>query len=347
MNKKIFLPVVLIFIFVIFIGMSLYSEAAQGNLPSFENTWTCDNNNGFTSEPDSQYCYKEGCMAENQLLMCGANRTDQCLDSYYLTFESTLGNYTCNVTVITNHFDFKCAPPPYGPQPDEKTDVFLNEKKLGTTPDPYCNTWDDCPEDGNGDGNGDGATCHEYSKKGVSVCSQQPGCCWIYGAGGIEKCGPVALCENKGVHLCKLRICYPSSNGCKCLKEEGEAWVKGCSKWNNDKATCNDYSKHKGIVCCYDVSKSKCITDPCPVWYKSRVHAIYDNMKDAGMSVEEAIEDLGKHCEGNNPVFKPNYNVLPTGLCEWDDDWTYKSFPFPCRCESAGSETSQQSYIKR
>lgn len=353
--KRIIFACFAFFAFSLAVIISFSTVLASNGLPSFQNTWTCADKDGFTEDPTypaSSYCYKEGCMSESQLLVWAISRPGESRSQYDLTFSvARPGNYSCEVKVITNEFSFSCrnlGEPDCGaycPQTNEKTDVFLNAELVGTTDDPFCNTWDDC-ETGEGESEGEGEGCHEYSSDGVSGCSSHSGCCWMYGAAGNEKCGGVGLCEDKDTYMCRLRICYWDGNNCHCLKEEGDAWQGGCSQWDNDASTCNDYSAHKGVICCHD--GSKCITDPCPVWYKSRTNAIYEDMINAGMTSSEALEDLGRHCEGNRPIsYKTNYNVLDPGVCEWDDDWTYKSFNFPCRCASAGGKTSANTYVKR
>jgi hypothetical protein len=159
--------------------------ASNGSLPKFTEEFTCGN-----GLPD-QHCYKEGCMSERQLLMYHLK------PDYQITFNAPrAGAYTCEVKLITNEFGFSCRNKDkpdcgaYCPQPNEKTDVYLNGEQLGTTEDLFCNTWDDC---GTGNGNGDDLDCKggEYRLTPLEIytrCPEYYGYCGTPGSPNDRDC---------------------------------------------------------------------------------------------------------------------------------------------------------------
>jgi hypothetical protein len=114
----------LMFFLVFSTVIAVYAES----LVKIEKTWTCDN--GFNN------CFKEGCMSSNQLKMEN--------NQYSFTFNAPKsGDYKCTITAFTSHFGFTCGAGVVAEQ-NEKTEILLNGKSLGTTEDPYCNAMSEC-----------------------------------------------------------------------------------------------------------------------------------------------------------------------------------------------------------
>ncbi|MCK5017468.1 MAG: hypothetical protein KAS32_10410 [Candidatus Peribacteraceae bacterium] len=101
-------------------------------MPKVEKEWTCSSGLSDVGE-----CFQRDCMSEKQLIMWD-NRPD-----YKLTFNAPMsGEYKCTITAITNYFDYSDIP-----QINEVTDVYLNEKKVGSTVDKWCPQGDDDNDD--------------------------------------------------------------------------------------------------------------------------------------------------------------------------------------------------------
>jgi hypothetical protein len=127
--------VVCLFATMIMLGfMQTDTARAAATDASFSATFTCAS--GFPSGG----CYKKDCMAEYGLNMNN--------NQYTLKFNAPrAADYKCTITAVTNDFSFNCGSPPYNPsvaEPNEKTQVILNDKVVGTTDDSYCNTVSEC-----------------------------------------------------------------------------------------------------------------------------------------------------------------------------------------------------------
>ncbi len=287
---------------------------------TFQKAFTCSD--GFPS----QYCYKEGCMTDYQLFMWSID-SEWGKKEYDLSFSAPqAGKYTCTITATTAHFEHRLESPQY----NEKTGVYLNGELVGTTEDPWC----PAKPGGGGDGGDrcagkgkkccEGEWCAQYGED-VAACHLDPNCCFIY---GDEGCGGVLdpCCEGVGDQsYCILHICTWTYQGCKCLKEETtpDKWGQKCEDFTSQgEDYCNVYTNHKGILCCwYD---NGCHTDPCPVWYSSRVSG------NEGIAEACCTGDAGG-CGG--------YKLRPQGACAWDT----VGQTFPCRCGNA--PTNPNSYI--
>jgi hypothetical protein len=303
------------------------SASAQGSSPlNVSKTWSCSS--GFS------------CSSET-LGICGSTFQPYLpmnYNQYTFNFNAPkVAAYKCTITAVANHFDY----PAGGPQEtNEVTEIALNDKAVGRTLDTAC------PPGGVSEPPPD--PCGQYGD--VYACNSVSGCDWRYGAPG---CGTAENCQelNNEWH-CDLRVCYWTGSGtipCKGLKAEGTAWQnpQTCSQWDGNQAVCNDYTQHKGLVCCYNAQSSKCLVDPCPTWYKTRVENGYNEWTtNRGLSPTQAEDVLEKHCEGVNSGYNDDYYVLqPPGLCQWDSDWDNGNFEFPCACASNFENTGRTDYL--
>jgi len=124
-----------LFFFVLITAVSINTtNVSAAYSSSFTSIWSCGS--GFPAGG----CFKEGCMTEKQLNMEN--------NQYTLKFNAPkAAAYKCTITAVTNDFGFKCGWPPYkasAAEPNEKTQVSLNSKILGTTDDTYCNDISEC-----------------------------------------------------------------------------------------------------------------------------------------------------------------------------------------------------------
>ncbi len=245
-------------------------------------------------------------------------------NQYSFTFSAPkAANYTCAITATASYFDYQGTQ-----QPNEKIDVYLNNKKVGTTSDNWC------PPGGVPVGEPDctysdkldiTACYRPENYEDMPACNSQTNCAFMYGDYG---CGGAGCCTgiNNQAH-CEKRLCSWAGATCKPLKTEAggaASWGQSCESITNP-ADCNDYSKHPGIVCCY--YNGKCQTDTCPVWYSSRV---------SGRADAQAC------CEGNAAGCVDHYKLEPAGACVWDSG--HANDDFPCRC--ANSLTNPYNYIR-
>ena len=118
------------------------TSAQSANLVSFDKSWECsggalcdyDPNNRVWKCSDHLSCGLDDCGYRTQLMADGC-WDGKCYGEYQYEFKVPKpGNYTCTVTVTTSQFDHKIGSPQY----NEKTDVYLNGEKVGTTSDPWC-----------------------------------------------------------------------------------------------------------------------------------------------------------------------------------------------------------------
>ncbi|MFH1237733.1 MAG: hypothetical protein V1648_05020 [Candidatus Aenigmatarchaeota archaeon] len=308
------------------------ADSMAASTTTIAKDWTCANG-GFNN------CFKTGCMLEKQQSMGGK--------SYTLAFEAPkTGDYKCAIKAVANQFDF----PEGKAEINEVTDVSLNGVKVGSTTDSWCPPGGTVtpPELPN--------PCEEAYKKDMYACNKDAlgiGCSWIYDMPG---CGTLATCQGVAAEWhCHMRVCNWVSTAtprCNVLKYEGTAWdnPKLCSQYNGNAATCNDYNKHKGLVCCYDAGSGKCYDDPCMIWYHTRVLKMYDPWVAGGMTAQQAEDELEAHCEGGSVQQNPTYYVMkPSGLCQWDSGWDKATakFAFPCRCSTNFAGTGRNIYLDR
>jgi hypothetical protein len=307
-------------------GYATVKFAGSEEMPKINQQWTCGN--GF-----------QGCTAVSTQDIC---TPDPYLPMNYNTYNINLqapaeGNYSCEIRVVSNHFDYSGTQ-----ENDERTDVYLNGKLVGTTSDLRC------PPGGR---NIDVDVCAVEpdcvcsvlldismceSKHSVETCNVEPNCCWMYtdqGENADRGCGGVGCCAGKGgvgspdEYMASVRLCYWDGSKSWCLKKacSNADWqTYKCENYNNQN-DCNDYTKHAGLVCCW--YGGKCQTDVCPNWYSSRVDGRFAYAKG--------------QCEGTG---SDPYVLLPAGACTWDS--ANPGSVFPCRCASGfSSYTNPDTYV--
>ena len=103
-------------------GKTCKNDGSCGEV-TLKNTWNC--NNGFSCV-NTPTLSPSPCVVQPYLPI---NNTQ-----YTFTFNAQPGNYSCNITLTANHFDFTNSMPEY----QEITDVYLNDIKIGTTQDSFC-----------------------------------------------------------------------------------------------------------------------------------------------------------------------------------------------------------------
>lgn len=160
MNKKIAIgSSVLLAVSLFTVLTFLYPVTASNGAPSFEKTWVCDGKEACNYDggqrvwfcDDSLGCGESECGYKTQLMADGC--WDYCYREYRYEFSAPReGTYKCEVKVTVSQFDHREDNPQY----NEKSDVYLNGEKVGTTDDPWC------PQTPNGNGNGNGGETADF-----------------------------------------------------------------------------------------------------------------------------------------------------------------------------------------
>ncbi|MCK5023191.1 MAG: hypothetical protein KAS04_03390 [Candidatus Aenigmarchaeota archaeon] len=125
MNKKMFaVGISFLALSMVLTVLSITPTTSSYDLPKIEKEWTCTNG-GFSSA----HCYTQDCAYNVFHVM--EREGDQIFN-----FDAPMaGEYECTIEVVGNHFGYK---PDTSPQLNERADVFLNNEKVGTTEDPWC-----------------------------------------------------------------------------------------------------------------------------------------------------------------------------------------------------------------